>query len=389
MYQYNNVFGVFIPDTLIGVGAVNNLGSKIKETGVKKVLIATDQGVVQAGLLDNIKEVLQNEGIEFGIFDECEPDAPFSVIERCTQVTKEGGYELIVAVGGGSVIDTVKAVSILATAENASIYDCLGQYRVSWAGLPTIMIPTTAGTAAEWTAAAVVTDDSSGIKRSIYSQHLRPKAVIIDPSLTFNLPQDATAETGMDALIHAIEAYTTWKANIISDMFAERTIQLVASNLRIAYGKGSKNIDARYNMSIAAALGFSFIISGLGLIHAMAYPLQMKSNISHGLSCSILTPYVMEFNMPVKLSRFAHIAELMGEKAGNLSLRDQAAKAVEAVKQLSSDIGMPQRMRDVGINKDDIPGFVENVLTFQPHVVDANPRDASGEDIKGIFEAVW
>ena len=146
-------------------------------------------------------------------------------------------------------------------------------------------------------------------------------------------------------------------------------------------------MDARYNMSIAAALGFSFIISGLGLIHAMAYPLQMKSQISHGLSCSILTPHGMEFNLPVKLSRFAHIAELMGEKVENLSLRDKAARAIEAVKQLSIDVGMPQRMRDVGIKKDDIPGFVENVLTFQPHVVDANPRDASGDDIRNIFEA--
>ena len=381
-------FSIFVPETLIGIGAVDDLGSIVKGLKTTKVLIVTDEGLIKTGLIDKVKRPLENEGIKYGVFDRCLPDAPFSVIERCAKMAKEGGYELLIALGGGSVIDTVKAASILATGEG-DIYSYLGLYKVYHSPLPTIMIPTTAGTAAEWTWAAVITDDSKGLKRSIYSQYLHPKAVIIDPLMTVALPRNATAETGMDALIHGIEAYTTCKSNLVSDMFAEQTIKLVAGSLRAAHGKGTKNIEARYNMAVAAALGFCFIFSGLGLAHAMAYPLQLKSQISHGTSCSILIPFVMEYNMPVDLHRYARIAEFMGEETEGLSLRDKAIKSIDAVRKLSIDVEMPQRMREVGVKKEDIPDFVDNVLTFQPHVVEANPRDASKEAIAKIFEAAW
>jgi len=388
MNRIANKFSIFIPESLIGVGAVDDIGSIVKGLKANKVLIVTDGGLVKIGLIDKVKRPLENDGIEYGVFDGCLPDAPFSVIERCAQRAKEGGYDLMIALGGGSVMDTVKAASILATGEG-DIYSYLGQYKVYHPGLPTIMIPTTAGTAAEWTWAAVITDDSKGLKRSIYSHYLHPKAVIIDPLLTVALPRYATAETGMDALIHGIEAFTTRKSNLVSDMFAERTIKLVAENLRTAHAKGGENIEARYNMAVAAALGFCFIFSGLGLAHAMAYPLQLKSQISHGVSCSILIPFVMEYNMPGDLHKYVRIAELMGEEVEGLSLRDKAIKSIDAVRKLAIDVEMPQRMRDVGVKKEDIPGFVENVLTFQPHVVDANPRDASKEAISKIFEAAW
>lgn len=388
MNRIANKFSIFIPESLIGVGAVNDIGSVVKGLEANRVLIVTDEGLVKTGLIDNVKRPLENEGIEYGVFDGCLPDAPFSVIERCAQRAKEGCYDLMIALGGGSVMDTVKAASILA-AGDGDIYSYLGQYKVYHPGLPTIMIPTTAGTAAEWTWAAVITDDSKGLKRTIYSHYLHPKAVIIDPLLTVALPRNATAETGMDALIHGIEAFTTRKSNLVSDMFAERTIKLVAENIRTAHAKGGENIEARYHMAVAAALGFCFIFSGLGLAHAMAYPLQLKSQISHGVSCSILIPFVMEYNMPANLNKYARIAELMGEEVEGLSLGDKASKSIDAVRKLATDVEMPQRMRDVGIKKGDIPGFVDNVLTFQPHVVDANPRDASKEAIAEIFEAAW
>lgn len=388
MSRIADKFSIFIPESLIGVGAVDDIGSIVKRLKATKVLIVTDEGLIKTGLIDRVKRPLENEGIKYSVFDSCLPDAPFSVIERCAQIAKEGCYELMIAMGGGSIIDTVKAASILATGDG-DIYSYLGQYKVYHLPLPTIMIPTTAGTAAEWTWAAVITDDRKGLKRSIYSHYLHPKAVIIDPLLTVALPRNTTAETGMDALIHGIEAYTTCRSNLISDMFAEQTIKLVSGNLRAAYDKGGKNIEARYNMAVAAALGFCFIFSGLGLAHAMAYPLQLKSHISHGVSCSILIPFVMEYNMPVDLQKYAKIAELMGEEVTALSLRDRAIKSIDAVRKLSTDVEMPQRMRDVGVKKEDIPGFVDNVLTFQPHVVEANPRDASKEAISKIFGAAW
>ena len=388
MNHIANKFSIFIPESLIGLGAVDDIGSIVKGLKANKVLIVTDVGLVKTGLIDKVKRPLENEGIKYSVFDGCLPDAPFSIIERCAQMAKEGGYDLMIALGGGSVIDTVKAASILATGDG-DIYSYLGQYKVNHSGLLTIMIPTTAGTAAEWTWAAVITDDSKGLKRSIYSHYLHPKAVIIDPLLTVGLSPHITADTGMDALIHGIEAYTTCKSNLVSDMFAEQTIKLVSGNLRAAHGKGSKNIEARYSMAVAAALGFCFIFSGLGLAHAMAYPLQLKSKVSHGISCSILLPFIMEYNLPVDLHKYARIAELMGEKVEGLSLRDKAIKSTDAVRKLAIDVEMPQRMRDVGVKKEDIPGFVDNVLTFQPHVVDANPRDAPKEAITKIFEAAY
>jgi alcohol dehydrogenase class IV len=389
MNHDSDKFSIFIPDTMIGVGAADDIGLIVKKLKANSVLIATDGGLMKTGLIEKIKGPLDNEGIPYTVFGDCLPDAPFSIIKRCAKIAKEGSYELIIGFGGGSVMDTVKAVSVLATSDKNDINSLLGQYKVSRPGLPTVMIPTTAGTAAEWTWAAVVTDDEKGLKRSIYSNYLHPRAVIIDPSLSSGLPQNATADTGMDALIHGIESYSSWKANVISEMFAEQTIKLVASNLRTAYAKGSHNIEARYNMAIAASLGFCFIFSGLGLAHAMAYPLQLKSNISHGVSCAILLPFVMEYNLPANEHKYARIAELMGEQVDGLPLRDRALKAIDAVRKLSTDVHMPTRMRDVGVLKEDIPAFVDNVLEFQPHVVDANPRNASKDDIAGIFEAAW
>lgn len=388
MQEHADIFSFCIPETLIGAGSVNEIGRIAKSLRLNKILIATDKGVVSAGLLEKVTAPLKNEKISYGVFDDCLPDAPFSVIEHCARVAKQEDFDAIIALGGGSVMDTVKAASVLATTDG-DIYSCLGQYKVTWPGLPMMMIPTTAGTAAEWTWAAVVTDDSQDLKRSIYSNYLHPKAVFIDPVMTRDLPPGATAETGMDALIHGIEAYTTWRSNMVSDMFAEKTIKLVSANLRAAYSKGGQHMEARYNMAVAAAMGFCFIFSGLGLAHAMAYPLQLKAKISHGVSCAILIPYVMAYNLPANYKHYAQIAEWMGETLEGLPPAERAAKSIEAVRQLAKDVDMPQRMRDVGVLEEDIPAFVDNVLEFQPHVVAANPRDASREAITGIFKAAW
>jgi alcohol dehydrogenase class IV len=265
-------------------------------------------------------------------------------------------------------------------------------HRVEKPGLPTILIPTTAGTSAEWTWVAVVTDDlepGKVAKKSMYSTYLRPRAVIVDPLMTLNLPPKATAETGMDTLSHAIEAHTTWKANLVSDMFTEKVISLVAQNLRSAYGKGSKNLEARYHMAIGASLGFAYMVSGAGIIHGMGYPLQMKTHISHGESMAILMPSVMEFNLVANVPRFARIAELMGEIVPELSLRAKAQRSVEAVRQLIQDVRLPLRMREVGVHKEDIPGFVEAVFINSPHLVDGNCRNVTREEMAGIYEAAW
>ena len=386
-------FWVRIPYMLVGAGAVENVGTLAKKLGGKKVVIVTDPGVVQAGLVDKVKQPLEKEGIEFGIFDKCEPDAPVNVIRSCAQFIKEGGYDLMISVGGGSTLDAAKVAGIAATAEDVAKED-IAQYAVTGTprhGLPKIQIATTAGTGSEVSLGAVWTD-VDGSKKVISGEYNLPEVAIVDPLMTLNLPAKITADTGMDALSHAIEGYTnTIKASIISDMFNESAIKLVADNLRTTYYKGSKNLEARHDMAIAASNACIGLIMAGGAIlnHGMAHSLQMEAHCTHGVSCSIMLPHVMEFNMLVNPAKYARIAELMGEKIEGLPLRDAARRAVEAVRKLTLDIGMPQRLRDIGVKKEDIPRFVDILFTINLRMANNNPRDCSREDAIKIYEAAW
>ena len=386
MNDISHIFDFSIPRTFIGAGAGEKLSTIIKESALKNPLIVTDDYLSKTPILKNILDSLDQNGIKNGIFPHCKPDAPFSIIKQCRMMFLENEHDSLIAFGGGSVLDTAKAVSVVAADEGHSIDDCLGLYKVDWTAIPTVLIPTTAGTGSEWTWVAVVTDDSQGIKRTIYSYSLRPLAVIVDPVFTAGLPKNITAETGMDALIHGIEGYTSRNANIISEMFAEKSIELVYMNLQSACNLVHENLEVRYSVAIGATLAASFIFSGLGLAHAMAYPMQMSAHISHGASCSIMLPYIMNFNIVACEEKYARIATLMDQDVEGKTSYEQAQMAIDAVKKLSEIIGMPQRMRDVGIRGDQIPGFVDNVLKYQPHVLASNPRTADQDALTTIYE---
>ena len=220
------------------------------------------------------------------------------------------------------------------------------------------------------------------------SNYLLPDAVIIDPALTLNLPPSATADTGIDALCHAIEGYTSWKANIITDMVAEKVIKLVSDNLRIAYAKGSKHMEARYNMAIAAAFSmFALRTSGSYIVHSLSYPLGIKAHLSHGTACALMLPYVMEFNLTGNMEKLAKVAELMGENTEGLSVREKAQKSIGAVRCLSADLGLPQRLGEVGLKETDIPEMVDYVFKFHAYQIENNPRYVSREDMAKILKA--
>ena len=344
-----------IPDLLIGVGAVeSNIAPLTKKLGGDRILIVTDPGVVQAGLVDKVKQPMEREGINFGVFDGCEPNCPLSAIRECAKFAKQGGYDTLVGVGRGSTLDITKVTGIVAAAEDVSGED-LNQYIAGGTparrGLPKILIPTTAGTGAEVSPAAVVTTDE-GVKRGISSEYCLPEVAIIDPLMTLHLPQVITAETGIDVFIHAFEGYVCLNTHVVSDMLCETVMKLVSQNLREAYCMGPRNLEARYNMAIAASLGIlPMFIAGRALVHAMGVSLQMETSCTHGVSCSVMLPHVMEFNMPANPARYARIAELMGENIENLTQREAAAKAIEAVRALSTDVGLPQRLRDIGVSK--------------------------------------
>jgi alcohol dehydrogenase class IV len=319
------------------------------------------------------------------------PNPPVSIIKECAIFTKEGGYDFIISVGGGSIIDTAKVASVVATADNIEEED-VSQYVNTGPprrGLPRIHIPTTAGTGAEVSLGAPITD-IDGVKKVIPSEYFFPEVAIIDPLMTINLPPKITADTGMDALSHAIEGYISVKANVVSDMIAEKVIALVTDNLRDAYRKGPDSLEARYNMAVAASLAIHAVLtSSSNLNHGISHTLQMGANCSHGALCSIMLPYVMEYCM-LDQTRYARISELMGEKVETLPAQEASQRAIIAVRKLSSDLDMPQRLRDVGVNGEDIPKFVD--ILFSPYnqrYIENNPRYCSREDATRILEAAW
>ena len=388
-------FQLRIPNTFMGNGAVENVGELVKGLGGKKALIVTDTGITEAGLEDYVKKSLEKKGIESGTFDGCKPDALIGVIKECAQFAAEGGYDLLIGVGGGSVMDTTKVVRIAARADDVDNVD-INQYfsSVPGPGLPMILIATTAGSGAEMSRAAVVTVDVPGgevLKRSIVNDYLLPDAVIVDPLMTTSLPPQITADTGLDALAHAIEGYTNVRANVVSDMFAEQAIQMVSDNLRGAHFKGNLNPEARYNMSIAASLSILAFNTGGGptLTHGIGHSLQAKVHCTHGTSCAIVLPHVMGFNMPANLSRFARIAELLGEDVKGLSTREAAQRAATAVKKLSLDVGMPQRLRDISVKQEMLPEIVDILFNVNSRTLGNNPRECSRDDVQEILETVW
>jgi alcohol dehydrogenase class IV len=390
-----NPFQLRIPNTFMGNGALDNVGELAKKLGGRKALIVTDSGIAQAGLLGPVKQSLEKKGIESGTYEGCKPDALISVIKACARFAAEGGYDLIIGVGGGSVMDTAKVTRIAARSDDADNVD-IHQYfsGVPGPGLPMILIATTAGSGAEMSRAAVVTDDASGeevLKRSIVNDYLLPDAVIVDPLMTTDLPAGITADTGLDALAHALEGYTNARANMVSDMLAEKAIRMVSDNLRGAYFKGHLNPEARYHMSVAASLSILAFNTGGGptLTHGLGHSLQAKIHCTHGTSCAIVLPHVMYFNMPANLPRFARIAALMGENVDGLSLREAAKRAADAVKRLSRDVGMPQGLRDLGVKKETIPEIVDILYNVNARTLGNNPRECSKEDAQMILEAAW
>ncbi len=318
-----------IPDTVIGLGAINNIGDVVKKFAPTKILVVTDPGIVKAGIIDAIKSPLENAGCKFDTFDSCETEPSISAIEALSRQVKAGKYDLLIGFGGGSVMDATKVVSIIAANDGITVYDLVSG-KVAEKTIPKILIPTTAGTGSEWSTGAVVSDDKAdGMSKVIGTSQNLADAVIIDPELTVNLPKRVTADTGMDALTHALEGYTGAHANIMSDMISGTAIKLIADNLRLAYHEGSKNIEARYNMSIAAALAIdgAFLASG-GIVHSITELLGKKAHITHGTVCTLLLPHAMEFNLASNPAKFAKLAELMGENVSGLSAMDAAAKSV-------------------------------------------------------------
>ncbi len=369
--------------TLIGQDAINSVGGEAKKLGATKVLVITDPGVLQAGLIDKVLAPLKNAGLAYDVFSRVQPEPPARIIDECATQVRKGGFDLILGVGGGSSLDTAKAAGVLST-NPGSVLEYAGVDMVSKRGLPSILIPTTAGTGSETTRVLVMTDEAVNTKKVVYSDYLLPDLAILDPLLTLSVPPKVTADTGMDALVHAIETYVSVNTTPYAEILALQSIRMIAAHLPMAYAKGS-NVTARYNMLLAANLsGLAFASGGLGAVHGLAYVLGTEYHMSHGRSNAIMLPHVMDFNKVGNLQKFADIAEAMGQPVDGLSVSEAADLAVEAVFDLMEAVNASPWLSDYGIAKDDLPKLVQGGMA-QARLFLPNPRDLTEEDVRSIY----
>lgn len=382
------VFPFQMPATIYtGKGAYSNLETEVKKRKVKKTFLVTDKGLMSTGLPLKVKATLEGLGVEVFLYDEAEPEPSMDNLEKAVSILRGNHCDFVVGIGGGSAMDVAKASAVLAV-NPGEIRDYVGVDLIPAPGLPCIVLPTTAGTGSEVTKITIFLDKSDGVKKGIVSEHILPKVAIVDPSLTLSLPPAMTAATGMDALTHAIEAYTSPKATPHTDMYALEAIRLISKNIRRAYAYGADE-SARYWMSLGSLYaGIAFANAGVGAVHALAYPLGGRYHVGHGIANAMLLPFVMEFNFVGEVEKFARVAELLGVCRQGKSDREAAIMGVQAVKDMSTDVGITLQLRTLGVREEDIDSLAEAAILID-RLLANNPRKVTVDDIKTIYRNAY
>lgn len=373
------------PDLLImGTGSIKQIGEEAKKLGSSKALIITDKIIVSTGLLEKVTKSLTDNGISFDINDEIVPEPPFEMLEEIKEKIKNKDFDLFIGIGGGSVLDSTKILAIMMK-NDMDVRDMIGTNNIPIRGLPFILAPTTSGTGSEVTFNAIFTDNKTHVKRGIVSPYLLPDVAIVDAELTLSMPASVTAATGMDALVHAVESYTAIRADELNDGIALQAIKLISRSLRKAVYNGD-NLKAREDMSMGSLLaGIALANAGVGAVHALAYPLGGKFKVPHGVSNSLLLPFVMKYNVVSEMDKFKEIAIALGENIEGLSTRDAAEKAVESLEKLSRDIGIPTSLVEVGVRQEDLKGLAAEAIKIE-RLLGNNPRKLTLKEIEEIYQ---
>jgi alcohol dehydrogenase class IV len=362
--------------------------------------MVTDQQLTAAGILDKALHNLRRTDIPFHVFDGGEPEPRIQAAEACIDMANTLQPNVIVGLGGGSNIDVAK-ITATVLKWGGTPADYFGENRIPGPILPLVAVSTTAGTGSAVSPVAILTDVEHNLKMGISSNYLRPRVALYDPTLTVSCPPDVTAQSGMDALTHAIEGYTCIDYHALpvdpdqpvaysgkfplADTLAERAIQLIGSNLRKAVYQG-RSLAAREGMHLAALLaGMAFSNAGTAAVHALQYPIGTLTHTSHGLGNGLLLPYVMAYNLPAYPSAFAEIAYLLDERTEGLSVQRAAELSVEAVHRLKADIGIPPRLRDIGITRDQLPAIAHTAFGID-RLIRNNPRPLSVEALEHILQ---
>ncbi len=373
--------------TLFGRGAIKALGNECALLGAKRVLLVADKDLAETAIVGSAQSSLKAAGMDVVNYFEVTPEPSPALADEGAERARLEKAECIVGIGGGSTMDVAKAVAVLTT-NTGKATDYIGLGLVKKQGLPSIMVPTTAGTGSEVTFTAVFTMRETKSKGGINSSFLYPQVALLDPELTLSLPPYPTAFTGMDALTHAIESYTSLQAHFLSEKLSLSAIEIIAANIRGAVFDGS-NIRYREAMVQGSYLaGLGLAMAGVGAVHALAYPLGALFNIPHGVANATLLPYVLEYNYPGNIEKFAVMAQVLGEDTEGLSLREAASLAAGAVASLCADIGIPSSLRELNIPVEAIPEMAQGAMKVTRPLAN-NPRPLTVERAAEIYRLAF
>ena len=371
-----------------GPGAREVLPKEIARLGLHKAFVATDKDLIKFGVADKVLDVLRRADIPYEVFSEIKPNPTVSNVKAGVKAFADSGADFILAIGGGSSMDTAKAIGIITNnPEFADVVSLEGVADTHHKSVPVIALPTTAGTAAEVTINYVITDEKNEKKMVCVDPNDIPAIAIVDADLMYTLPRGLTAATGMDALTHAIEGLITKGAWEMSDMFEIKAIDMINRYLPTAVNEPS-NAEARNGMAVAQYIaGMAFSNVGLGAVHGMAHPLGAIFDIPHGVANALLLPIVMEFNMPAAIEKYGEIAKAMGVYKQGMTPDEAAQAAVDAVRELAVRVGIPQHLAELGIKEEDLPRLAEAAMADV--CTPGNPRDVTYDDILALYKKAY
>lgn len=368
--------------THFGRGSVKQLPAIVLDLSCRRAFLVTDRGLVGAGVAGEVERILQGAGLETAVFDGVHPNPDTETLRSGAELFRPFGRGAVVALGGGSVLDTAKGVALLAT-NQGSPRDFDYRHEPPHPGLPVVAIPTTSGTGSETNSYGVIGDPAANRKFYVGHRSVIPRAVILDPDLTYGLPPGPTAATGMDVLAHALESLSARRSNPYAEGINVQVVRMVAEFLPRAVADG-QDAEARAQMLLAAHMaGLAFVTTGLGMGHALAHALGARVGAAHGLALSVLLPHVLRFNLPVRSEVYARVAQILGVSASSAGDRANAAAAVEAVRRLAADLGMPATLRDLGLVETMVPAVAVDALADE--VMANTPRLPSASELEAVL----
>ena len=370
-----------------GAGSIVHIVDEVKKRGFKKALVVTDKDLIKFSVATKVTKLLDGNGLSYQIFDDVIPNPTIGVVQKGVEIFKQSGADYLIAIGGGSPQDTAKAIGIIINnPEYSDVRSLEGVAPTKKPAVPTIAIPTTAGTAAEVTINYVITDEEKKRKFVCVDPHDIPAVAIIDSDMMASMPASLKAATGVDALTHAIEGYITKGAWELSDMFHLKAIEIISRSLRDSVKGVAKGGEEMALGQYIAGMGFSNV--GLGLVHGMAHPLGAFYSTPHGVANAVLLPHIMAYNAEFTADKFRDIAKAMGVVGTeSMSIEKARQAAIDAVKQLNQDVGIPANLKAIGVKREDIPALAK--AAFDDVCTGGNPRDTNVSEIEQLYHAIY